>query len=373
MEGIFDNIKQKFIKFIIYFCFLVAITSCGVKSDNNLIKENLSNDNSIIKIAIVLPLSGENALLGQEYLALIKMGLRDNVRTKIKVTTYNYSNEKELKEIVEEIFKQKIKIIIGPISSKDTSLISTEIKHKDIIVFSLSNDPTLAEHNVFILGHAPMKQTIQLITYLINNGYKNYITLLPNNKYARTVSAIIENVVVSKDATMSKTEFYNNSDDDIKEALNIVSNIVDNLNKNYRILRKIVIIVADVPEILEKIYKYAVDINLNKKVIIAGDSRIDINANKDFEIIYNGSNLLEKSSLKERAVDLGIKRFSFLHFVAYDAGKIVATNLTKNYTKDGFINNLKNSSVFLGTSGKISFIDSIAQRQYDIIRKKGNL
>ncbi|MBM3466386.1 MAG: penicillin-binding protein activator [Alphaproteobacteria bacterium] len=367
------NIKQKFTKFIISFCFLLALSACESSSNNNKNSRKSLSSNIVTEIALLLPLSGENELLGKQYAGMIKMGLGDGAKTKIKVTSYDCSDEIKLKESIKRILEQKIKIVIGPIYSKDTKILSAAIKDKDVIALSLSNDPTLADNNMFVFGHAPMRQIEQITTYLINNEYKNYVILLPTGRHTQIVSKIIQNIIANKEATLSRMEFYNNTDEDIEKAVNIVSDTVSNLNEQDEILKRPVVIVGDDPENLRRIYQFAKNFNLDKKAVIAGDNRIDVVEDKQFEIIYTGSIALENGNIKQRATTLGVNYFSFMHALAYDAGKIIASNIIGNYNKEDFLTRLKNSKKFSGISGKIHFVDSIAQREYEIIKKQNGI
>ncbi len=366
------NIKQKYTKFIISFCFLLALSACESSSNNKNSKKSLSS-NIVTEIALLLPLSGENELLGKQYAGMLKMGLGDGAKTKIKVTSYDCSDEIKLKESIKRILEQKIKIVIGPIYSKDMKILSAAIKDKDVIALSLSNDPTLADNNMFVFGHAPMRQIEQITTYLINNEYKNYVILLPTGRHTQIVSKIIQNIISNKEATLSRMEFYNNTDEDIEKAVNIVSDTVSNLNEQDEILKRPVVIVGDDPENLRRIYQFAKNFNLDKKAVIAGDNRIDVVDDKQFEIIYTGSIALENGNIKQRAATLGVNYFSFMHALAYDAGKIIASNIIGNYNKEDFLTRLKSSKKFSGITGKIHFVDSIAQREYEIIKKQNGI
>ena len=367
------NIKQKYTKFIISFCFLLALSACESSSNNNKNSRKSLSSNIVTEIALLLPLSGENELLGKQYAGMIKMGLGDGAKTKIKVTSYDCSDEIKLKESIKRILEQKIKIVIGPIYSKDTKILSAAVKDKDVIALSLSNDPTLADNNMFVFGHAPMRQIEQITTYLINNEYKNYVILLPTGRHTQIVSKIIQNIIANKEATLSRMEFYNNTDEDIEKAVNIVSDTVSNLNEQDEILKRPVVIVGDDPENLRRIYQFAKNFNLDKKAVIAGDNRIDVVEDKQFEIIYTGSIALENGNIKQRATTLGVNYFSFMHALAYDAGKIIASNIIGNYNKEDFLTRLKSSKKFSGISGKIHFVDSIAQREYEIIKKQNGI
>ena len=85
-----NNIKQKIIKLIISFFCLITLNACESGNNINSSKKNMSNN--LVDIAILLPLSGENELLGKQYAGLIKMGLGDGAKTKIRVTSYDSSD-----------------------------------------------------------------------------------------------------------------------------------------------------------------------------------------------------------------------------------------------------------------------------------------
>ncbi len=365
-----NNIKQKIIKLIFSFLCLITLNACESRSNIN---DNKNMSNTITDVAILLPLSGENELLGKQYAGLIKIGLEDAAKTKIRVTCYDSSDETKLRDSIKKILEQKNQIIIGPLYSKDTKILASEIKEKDIIDLSLSNDPTLADNNIFVFGHAPMRQMEQIANYLINNDYRNYIILLPAGRHSQIVSKIVQNTITNKNAVLSRIEFYNDTNEDLKRVLNIVSDTADNLNEYDENLKRPVVIVGDDQENLKRIYTIASNFNLDKKVIIAGDNRIDTEQNQSFDIIYTGATDLDNGDLKQKARDLGIHHFSFMHALAYDAGKIIASNITNNYNKETFLTRLKNSEKFQGVSGEIYFIDSIAQRKYTIIRKQNGV
>jgi ABC-type branched-subunit amino acid transport system substrate-binding protein len=365
-----NNIKQKIIKLIFSFLCLITLNACESRSN---ISANKNMSNNIINVAILLPLSGENELLGKQYAGLIKIGLEDAAKTKIRVTCYDSSDETKLRDSIKKILEQKNQIIIGPLYSKDTKILASEIKEKDIIDLSLSNDPTLADNNIFVFGHAPMRQMEQIATYLINNDYRNYIILLPAGRHSQIVSKIVQNIITNKNAVLSRIEFYNDPNEDLERVLNIVSDTADNLNEYDENLKRPVVIVGDDQENLKRIYTIASNFNLDKKVIIAGDNRIDAEQNQSFDIIYTGATDLDNGDLKQKAMALGIHHFSFMHALAYDAGKIIASNITNNYNKETFLTKLKSSEKFQGVSGEIYFIDSIAQRKYAIIRKQNGI
>lgn len=363
-----NNIKQKFTKFILSFVCLFAIGACESNPNSYNNGKNKQSSN-VTEIAVLVPLSGSLEQIGKQYAGLIKMGLADGAKSKIRITVLDSANEEKLTESVQRILDSKINVVIGPVYSKDTKLVSSMVRGKEVIVLSLSNDPTLADNNVFVFGHAPMRQMEQITNYLLNNDYKHFVTLLPANRYSQTISKIIQNMITNKGGVLSKMEFYSPDEADTTKAVTVISDNVDNLNEQEENLKQPVVLVGDDSENLKKIYKIAKSLNLDKKAVIAGDNRLDIDTDEPINYISTGSIMMHSNNLKERATKLGVSHFSFMHALAYDAGKMVASYIGDGYNKEAFLAKLSGLEKFPGVSGNIGFVDSIAVRQYEIIKK----
>ncbi len=358
------NIKQKFLNFIISFTCLISISACDQTNVKNMLGGN------VVDIAILMPMSGPEAELTKEYNQMVKIGLSDGAKTKIRVTSYDSSDKEKLNESLNKILETGTKIIIGPLYSKTTQIVANKIKGKGTLALSFSNNPVLADQQVFIYGHAPMRQLEQLTNHFLDNNYKNYIALLPSGRNSNLVSKILHDMITNANGTLAGVEFYGNSPFDITKSVKIISDRVDNLNENDFNLTKPVILLADDSATLHLLYNNFHKYNLDKKAIIAGDSRTDIDSSPSMDITFTGSLNITNTDLIKRAKQTGINHISFMHAIAYDAGKMVSDYIGTNYNKTNFLNKMNASESFIGLSGSIHLVDSIAQRQYDIIKKE---
>ena len=99
-----------------------------------------------IEIAIMMPLTGPDAINGHQYNTLIKMGIEDGLKgAHVNVTSYDAADEKQTLASFDKIVAKKTKIILGPLYSPITSLIANKAKEHDIIVITMSNNPVLAD------------------------------------------------------------------------------------------------------------------------------------------------------------------------------------------------------------------------------------
>lgn len=363
------NIKQKFLKFTLSFLSLILISGCLESSKKEPIKTIPAT--KFVEIALILPMSGPDADLGKEYAKMIKRGLSEGAKSKIRIMTYDSASQETLLESVNKILDQDAEIIIGPIYSEPTRMLAEKLKHKKPIIVSLSNNPVLADENVYIMGHAPMKQLLQLTNYFLVNNYKNYLILMPEGKHTNMVSAILKDMIAKGNGNLASLELYDNENvENINNALKKTSNVIDELNENDDNLTQNVVIMADDPTLLKTMLQTAKKFNLDKKAVLAGDNRIDVD---------DSANLTFTSSLKFIEVDFpskvkaqDIKTNSFMHALAYDAGKMISEFIGPEFNREEFLNKMNNAT-FEGVSGTIKFTDYIAIRQYDIIVKKNGV
>ncbi len=361
------NIKQNFIKFITSFALIFFISACeplqGLSNARNTMGQN------VVDVAILLPMSGPETDLGKEYGQMIKIGLSDGAKSKIRVTSYDSSDQEKLSQSLDKILESGTDIIIGPIYTTPTKLVAEKLRNKGKIILSLSNNPALAEKQIFVYGHAPMRQLEQLSNYFLDNGYKDYILLLPSSRRANLESQVLSDIINTSGGTLDKVEFYGSTPEEIAKSVKAISDRVDSLNENDLNLSQPVVLLSDDPATLQILYTNAAKYNLDKKAILAGDNQINTDSTTPMNITFTGALNNTSQNLAPRAKKAGINHISFMHTIAYDAGRIVSENIGKTYNKKRFLENMHSTKEFDGTSGKIHFVDSIAQRQYDIIKK----
>lgn len=331
-------------------------------------KNNSNQDYPIVEVAILLPLFSEDSKLYRELNTLIKMGIADGAKTKFKVTSYDASNTMVMEESLEKIINQNTNIVIGPVFSEATEAAINKLKGKDIVIITLSNNPVLADKDVFVFGHAPMKQQEFLLDQLLSHKYNNFIAMLPAGRHSKNISSIFQNMINDRKANMVKVEYYNNNEEDIARAARVVSETVDSLNEMDENITQPVVMLADDSYTLQAVFKYLNEYKLDKKSLIVGDSRINISAPENLDFLFSGSANINNNPLISRAGKLGIYHLNFMHHLAYDAGKMVSDTIGMGYDYQSFVEALK-STTFDGISGRISFVDSIAQRKYVAVKK----
>ncbi len=364
------NIAQKLIKITISFGILLFLSGC---LENNAQKQVANTNQKPVNIAILAPVGGSDDKkndaknIGKELASMVKMGLASEAKTKIKLKLYDSSNPEKLSESMEQIIDNETDIIIGPLYTPAVKNMAFKAQKNGITTVSLSNNPALADRDMYISGHAPMRQLQKITDNLLDNNYTNFITLMPEGHYSVTVAKILERQIEAKGGSVAKMIFYDGKAN-INKAVRSASNITDTINDNEMGSRP-VIIVADDTDTLKVLFDNMHQFMLDKKALIAGDNRADFPMIKPINIHFTGSRHLYNRRVISKAKNNGINNFTFLHAVAHDAGMVVAKSIGESFNKKSFTDALNAEEGFTGASGEVKFVDNIAQRNYDILRR----
>ena len=131
--------KKKFIFIIIYIIFFF---------NSNLLSEN---DNKILKVGLLAPLTGSYSELGYSLLYSLQLALEeiDDKDVFIVPRDSGFNDEDKLNKAIQDLRNQDIKVIIGPISHEEFDDVK---KYNDLIFISPSNINPKLSNNIISVG-----------------------------------------------------------------------------------------------------------------------------------------------------------------------------------------------------------------------------
>lgn len=342
----------------------IMLSACASDAPKNMKATNL---------AILMPITGQNAKLGQRLASMIELGLDDALEGNIKVMTYDIAEESRIPTIVNKMKARGTTLVLGPIFSANAHAVIPQISQYGITMITISNNPALASDNVYVFGHAPMKQTQRIISYMLDKGYKEYMMLLPVSKYSTEMSAVVSNMAAEKGAKLVQSEFYTDKQESIEVAVQNIANAVQNINELDDTSNKPVLYISDDSTLLQQVVAAVKRHNLDVTTAIIGDDKLDAEHDQSLPFLFTGSMQAQAEDVPSRAQKIiGTKYPNYLDLAAYDLGKITAYNLGQGLAHDQFLARLNSGHVYIGASGNIKFISGVADRKYDIIKRDGN-
>ena len=181
--------------------FIIIITYLLIFFNSNL----LSNENNnILKIGLLAPLSGEYKELGDSLLYSLQLALDEigNKNVHIIPRDSGSNDKKKLYNAVEEIRAQGANIIIGPINNKDFDEVK---KFNDMVFISPSNINPEFQNNIISIGVSLESQMLALMKFLKKQKRNKTVILMPINQYTN----LIENKLNKLDLKNYKIFKYN--------------------------------------------------------------------------------------------------------------------------------------------------------------------
>jgi len=137
----------------------------------------------IIKIGLLLPLSGEYAGLGKAIYNSVEMALFETESKNIKLI-FSDSGDTVDKALLaaEQLEREGASILIGPIFSSQALAIRKKVNIK-IPIFSFTNDDAIKQNGLWVLGFSPRQQIKAIFNEMLSNSISNIAIIVPNSNY----------------------------------------------------------------------------------------------------------------------------------------------------------------------------------------------
>ena len=172
--------KNKFISILTYI--LIFFNSNLLSNENN----------NILKVGLLAPLSGEYKELGNSLLYSLQLALNEINDKNVYIIPRDSgsSDKKKLNKAIQEIRSQNVDIIIGPINNEDFDVVK---KFNDTVFISPSNINPEFQSNIISIGISLESQMKALMKFIKKQKKNKTIILIPKNNYTSFVEKKLDN------------------------------------------------------------------------------------------------------------------------------------------------------------------------------------
>lgn len=161
------------------------------------------------RIALLVPVTGTNAGVGQAIANAANMALLDTAAKNLRLTTYDTATGAA--EAARKAIADGNQLILGPLLSNDIPVISAVAKASKIPVISFSNDEQAASRDVFIMGNLPGQSVTRTVEYARGQGVTSFAALVPRGDYGDRTSSALLSAVRSGGGSVVAMEPYDRS------------------------------------------------------------------------------------------------------------------------------------------------------------------
>ena len=180
---------KTFIKLLILYCLSISLFHQSTYASDK------------IKIGLIVPLSGENFLIGERIIKSIRMAINKINDDQIEIIPKDTkSNPIDALKVSKELYEEGVKIIIGPVFNESTKYLD-DINEVTFISFTnkLIDNPS----NVISAGVNAISQMKTIKKFNDKNNLSNSIFLIPRSDFKKEIE-----VAINKTKIRHKEIFY---------------------------------------------------------------------------------------------------------------------------------------------------------------------
>ncbi len=142
-----------------------------------------------IRIGLIVPLSGDNSLIGEKIIKSIRMAINKINDDRIEIIPKDTkSNPIDALKVSKELYKEGIKIVIGPVFNESTRYLDDL---KDITFISFTNKLIDNPKNVISAGVNAISQLQTIKKFNDKNNLSKSILLIPKSQFKKEIEEAI--------------------------------------------------------------------------------------------------------------------------------------------------------------------------------------
>lgn len=179
--------------------------------------DGVEKDQARHRVALLVPLSGANAAVGQSIANAATMALIDSSDKTIRMTTYDTGPGAVA--AANRAIADGNQLFLGPLLSEDAAAIAPAARKAGMPVVSYSNDVSVAGDGVFVMGFSPTQSIDRVIRFARSKGLKRFAALVPAGAYGRNASTAIIRSVEGADAHLVAMKSYDRNSVSLHKAV----------------------------------------------------------------------------------------------------------------------------------------------------------
>ncbi len=284
----------------------------------------VSSDGVARNIAVLLPLSGDNAAAGRAVRTSVEMAILEKNPSGLTASFYDTAKG-DISETINTVISTNPDAIIGPMFSKNVRMLRDE-KSSELPVLSFTSDAESLGDGAMTMALMPINSVETIVREIANDGAKNFIVIAPNTASGRMMAGAAQGAAQHYDLPMVGLFYYNENDSEsIKDMTIAASMNKARVAANTRARQVLSDIMVN--EQLSAVEKSSIEYQLDKLSKMETLGRVPYDA---ILFLGNGNDTLTVSSFL-RYYDVGSRDVRFYGTALWDG----ATEILSDYTMSG--------------------------------------
>lgn len=166
----------------------------------------LPTDTGRHRIALLVPLSGDTAAIGQAIANATTMALLDTKSDNLRITTYDTSDG--VATAARKAIADGNKLILGPLNADAVPAVQAAARPAGVPVIAFANDASVASPDVFVIGHLPEQSIRRSVAYARGKGAARFAVLAPEGDYGTRAVTSLENALRDYGGSLAARQTY---------------------------------------------------------------------------------------------------------------------------------------------------------------------
>jgi ABC-type branched-subunit amino acid transport system substrate-binding protein len=159
------------------------------------------------RVAILLPLSGPRADLGQMMLHAAQLALDGPGAPPLDAKDTGGTPEGAA-AAAQSAIAEGAGLILGPLTSPETAAVAPVARGANVAVLAFTNDPQQAQPGVWTLGITPGQQVRRLVAAAQAQGKSQFAALLPDNDFGHALGRALEQATTGSGVGSPNVRFH---------------------------------------------------------------------------------------------------------------------------------------------------------------------
>ncbi|MGQ0589450.1 MAG: penicillin-binding protein activator [Sphingosinicella sp.] len=176
----------------------------------------LPADETRNRVAVLVPLTGPNARLGQSILNAANLALLDTGGQRIRITAYDTA--RGAAAAANEAITDGNGLFLGPLLAADVRAVAPIARREDVPVITFSNDVSVAGDGVFVMGVNPGQSIERVVTFARGRGAQRFGALVPTGTYGQRSGQALTQAIEGAGGSLSGMQSYDGTAGNMRAA-----------------------------------------------------------------------------------------------------------------------------------------------------------
>jgi ABC-type branched-subunit amino acid transport system substrate-binding protein len=158
------------------------------------------------KVALLVPLSGANAELGQALLDAAQLALFESASDRLTLVPRDTAGGAA--SAARAVIGEGVRLILGPLLASEVEAVKPLARDAHLNVIAFSTVTNLAGGNVYLMGFVPRQEVVREVGYARQQRLDRFAALAPNSPYGHLMANALREAASASGGRVTKVEFY---------------------------------------------------------------------------------------------------------------------------------------------------------------------